>query len=425
VAARRRSEVIVKVLLCHNYYQQSGGEDESFAAEARLLEAGGHEVLRFTRHNDAIKQMHGWDVGRRALWNQQTYVELRHLIQRQRPIVMHCTNTFPLISPAAYYAARAETVPVVQSLRNYRLLCPNALFHRENRVCEDCLGKVIPWPAVVHACYRQSRQASLAVAGMLAVHRAAKTWRRAVSLYFTPTNFVRRKYVAGGFPPERIVVKPNFVDPDPGVGSGSGGYAVFVGRLAPEKGIETLLMAWAQIRSRPTLRIIGDGPLAGLVQDAAAQDPRIQWMGRRPQSEVLTILGEAACLIVPSTWYETFGRTIIEAYAVGTPVVASRIGAMMELVDEGRTGLLFRPSDARDLACSVGQILTDPARLGQMRRSARERYEAKYTAAINYRLLLEIYEQAARIEASGSTEQQTPDADVPVLPVLKGKGGQA
>lgn len=384
----------MKLLLCHNYYQQPGGEDQSFAAEARLLEANRHEVVRLTLHNDVISGMSRLGVAGRTLWNRQIYAQTREQIRRDRPDLMHCTNTFPLLSPAVYYAARKEGVPVVQSLRNYRLLCPNALFLRDGRVCEDCLGKAVPWPGVVHGCYRDSRAASAVVAALLAGHRALGTWTRAVDLYFTLTEFARRKFIEGGLAAERIAVKPNFIDPDPGSGSGQGGYAIFVGRLAPEKGVETMLAAWRQLRRPLPLKIVGDGPLVDRVRTAARTDPRIEWLGRRTPDEVLGLVGEAVCLLMPSVWYETFGRTIIEAFARGTPVVASRIGALAELVDDGRTGRLFRPGDSADLACTVERMLADPVQLALMRQAARRQYEAKYTAAINYRLLMAIYQQA-------------------------------
>ena len=384
----------MKILLCHNYYQQRGGEDESFEAEARALEEFGHEVVRYTRHNDAITDMGRLEVAAKTLWNADSYADLRHLIRRERPAVMHCANTFPLISPAAYTAARAEGVPVVQSLRNYRLLCPAALFLRDGKVCEDCLGKSVPWPAVRHSCYRDSRAATTVVASLAMIQRASGTWRRDVSLFFTLTEFARRKFVEGGLPPDRIAVKPNCVNPDPGVGGGRGGYAVFAGRLSAEKGIDTLLAAWQRLARPVPLKIVGDGPLAEQVKAAAAANPNIEYLGRRPLAELLDVIGGAACLVMPSVWYETFGRTIIEAYAKGTPVVASRLGAMAELVDEGRTGLLFEAGNAADLAAAVDRLLADPAALAQMRQAARREFEDKYTAAANYRQLMALYDRA-------------------------------
>jgi len=389
----------MKILLCHNYYQQRGGEDESFEAEADLLEAHGQEVVRFTVHNDTVDGMSRWRVARETLWSRPTYARLRELLRRERPDVMHCTNTFPLISPAAYYAARAEGVAVVQALRNYRLLCANALFARDGRVCEDCLGKAVPWAGIRHGCYRQSRAASAVVAGMLGLHRVLGTWSRAVQGYYTLTEFARGKFIAGGLPSDRVAVKPNFVHPDPGSGDGRGGYAVFVGRLAPEKGLDTLLSAWHRLPQPVPLKLVGDGPLAERVKAAAAQHPHIAWLGRRPLADVLGIIGGATFLVMPSIWYETFGRTIIEAFARGTPVIASRLGAMAELVDEGRTGWLFEAGNADDLAAKVRRLWLSRAELADMRREARAEYERRYTAEPNYRQLMAIYERARAMRA--------------------------
>ena len=268
---------------------------------------------------------------------------------------------------------------------------------RDGRVCEDCLGKAIAWPAVRHRCYRGSAAGSAVVAGMVAWHRLRKTWTRSVDLYYTLTDFARRKFIEGGFAAEKIAVKPNFVRSDPGMGTGDGGYGVFVGRLSPEKGLDTLLAAWSLLAAdanAPPLKIVGDGPLAPAVAAAAAQNPRIQWLGARPLAETQSIIGQAKLLVMPSVWYETFGRTIIEAFAGGVPVIASNLGAMAELVADGRTGLCFEPGNAVDLAVKVRAIFGDPERLATMRRAARCEFEARYTAEANYRLLMRIYSQA-------------------------------
>jgi len=384
----------MRILLCHNYYQQPGGEDQSFAAEVALLESRGHAVMRYTVHNDVIKRMRLLNVGMRTLWSRQTYRDLRELIRNVRPDVMHCTNIFPLISPSAYYAARDEDVPVVQSLRNYRLLCPRALLMREGRICEDCLHRRLAWPGIRHGCYRNSRLATAVTAGMTTVHRFFGTWTRLVDLYFTLTEAARQKFIEGGFPPDKIVVKPNFLDPDPGTGNGDGGYAVFVGRLSAEKGITTLLDCWSELKVPLPLRIIGDGPLAPQVQQAAATNDAITWLRHQPQETVLSQIGGASLLVMPSLSYETFGRAIIEAFAKGTPVVASRLGAMAELVEDGRTGLHFEAGNAADLAGKIEQLLAEPVRLAEMRHAARREYETKYTAEPNYQRLMHIYDQA-------------------------------
>jgi len=382
----------MKLLLCHDYYQQPGGEDQVFAAESRLLASRGHEVVQYTKHNDAINQMGRWEAARKTLWNREVYHELRDLIRRERPDVLHATNIFPLISPSAYAAARDEGVPAVQSLHNYRLLCPNALFVRKGSVCESCLGRWVPWPGVIHACYRDDRAASAVVATMLAVHRAKGTWRRLVNCYITLTEFSRRKFVEAGLPPERIAVKPNFVPEDPGPGEGRGEYAVYAGRLSPEKGVDTLLDGWARLQRQVPLKIVGDGPLDETVRTAAEGNHAIQWLGRRPHDEVLELIGGAKFLAYPSNCYETFGLAIAEAFAKGTPVIASRLGAMSELVADGRTGLLFQPGDPSDLAAKVEMLWDDDGSLGYMRGEAREEFERKYTADENYRILMSLYE---------------------------------
>lgn len=390
----------MKVLLCHTFYQQQGGEDLSFAAEAGLLEQRGHEVIRYTRHNHALEAMSRVAAAWRTVWNRGVYQEVRQLIRQRRPEVMHCTNTFPLLSPAIYYAARAERVPVVQSLRNYRLMCPGALFLRDGQVCESCLGKAVALPGVLHRCYRGSLAGSAVVAGMLAWHRLIGTWRNAVDLYFTPSVFARSKFVEAGFDPARVAVKPNFIDPDPGPGAGTGGYAILVGRLAEGKGTETALAAWARCPEAPPLWIVGDGPQAEMVRTAAARDPRIRLLGRRGYAEVLDLIGAASFLLMPSTCFETFGRTIIEAFACGTPVVVSRLGAMAELVEDGGNGALFAPGDADDLAATVRRLQAD-GRLGTtMRDQSRRVYLENYTAERNYPQLLALYERAQALHAA-------------------------
>jgi len=381
----------MKVLLCHNYYQQPGGEDRSFFDEEWLLKSHGHDVVRYTVHNDVIDEMSSLRLAKTLIWNRDSYRELRELIRRERPAVMHCTNTFPLISPSVYYAAKREGVPVVQSLHNYRLLCPNALFLRNNKPCESCLGKSFPLPAIIHGCYRDSRVASAGVAAMVSFHRLMRTWTRGVDKYFVLTEFARDKFIQGGLAADKMVIKPNFVHPDTGPGDGSGDYVIFVGRLSSEKGIDTLLSAWQQLPGNTKLKIVGDGPMAGRVSQAMNDDPRIEWVGRRTKEEVDRLIHKASCLIIPSICYETFGRAIIEAYVHGVPVIASRHGAMAELVRHGETGLLFDAGDATKLREAVELAFRDPDKLRQMRREARREFERLYTADANYELLIGTY----------------------------------
>ena len=384
----------MRVLTVHNFYQQPGGEEQIFATESALLESHGHEVVRYTLSNDEIKGANPLLLAKNTLWNSEVYQAIRSLIRQEKLEIAHFHNTFPMISPAAYYAAKDEGIPVVQTLHNYRLLCPNALFFREGRVCEDCLGKPIPFPGVIHGCYRGSRLASAVVAATLSFHSLRGTWSQAVDVFIAYSRFAMDKFIQGGLPAEKFVFKTNFLHPAPSPGDGKGGYGLFVGRLSVEKGLGVMLDAWRQLGGKVPLKILGDGPMAGLVKEAMQEMPEIEWLGRRPFEEVYDIVGNAAFLVFPSEWYETFGRVAIEAFAKGTPVVASKIGAITELIDHQRTGLHFRPSDPTDLATQITWLLEHPQELRQMRQTVRAEFEDKYTAEDNYTRLMEIYHQA-------------------------------
>jgi glycosyltransferase involved in cell wall biosynthesis len=384
----------MRVLMVHCRYQVRGGEDECYEAELRLLRAAGIEADGYEDDNRRIEQLSPLRAARDTVWSPSAYRAIRARLRDKAYDVVHVHNFFPLISPAVYYAARAEGCSVVQTLHNYRLSCPAAIFYRDGRVCEDCLGKAVPWPGVLHGCYRGSRAGTAAVAAMQAGHRLLGTWRTKVDLYITLNEFMRRKAIAGGLPAERIVVKPNFVGNDPGVGEGRGGFALFTARLNPEKGVAELLAAWRRLGSRIPLKIMGDGPLTEMVKAAAASTPGIEYLGRRPLAEFYDLLGQASFFVFTSTWYEGFPRVINECYARGTPIVASAIGPIAEVVADGRTGVHFRPGDVDDLVAKVEWLLDHPAAQAALREGARREFEARYTAEGGLQQLLAAYRRA-------------------------------
>jgi glycosyltransferase involved in cell wall biosynthesis len=384
----------MKILQVHNYYQHPGGEDYVFEAESRLLEARGHVVLRYTDHNERIGRWSSAAAGASAVWNQGSFRRIRRLVRREDPDVVHFHNTFPLISPSALHAARMNGTAIVHTLHNYRLLCPMGRFFRDGRPCQDCLGRAAPWPAVAHGCYRDSRLATAAVAGMLVTHGAIGTWRRKADVFVALTEFARRKFIEGGLPAERIVVKPNFVTPDPGVGEGEGSYALFVGRLSPEKGVDVLLDAFRRAGGAVPLVVVGDGPLAPQVAEMAASNGNLRWLGWRPRAEVHALLREARFLVFPSVWFETFGLGIVESFAAGRPVLASALGAPAEIVEPGRTGWLVPPGDAAVLAAALEAAWSDPTAASVMGRTARREYESSYTEDRGYEELMTIYDTA-------------------------------
>jgi glycosyltransferase involved in cell wall biosynthesis len=382
----------MKILSVHNSYQQPGGEDQVFAQEADLLRLHGHQVLLYQASNHQVTGANPLVLLGNTIWNKQTYRELRALMQRERPEIVHVHNTFPVISPAAYYAANEEGIPVVQTLHNYRLLCPAYTLFRDGHVCEDCVGKRIPWPSVVHGCYRGSRPATAAVAAMLATHNYKQTWSKAVSAYIALTDFARSKFIQGGFPEDKIFVKPNYLQSDPGPGEGRGNYAFFVGRLTPEKGITTMLAAWQEIGNELPLQMAGDGPLADEVEMTTREMEGVTWLRWLPRAEILERMKNASVLILPSTWYEGFPMIVAEAFAVGLPVIASNLGSLSSIVDHHRTGLHFEAGQANGLVEAVRWWLAHPAESTLMRSQARLEYETKYTAAANYKQLMQLYQ---------------------------------
>ena len=384
----------MKIILCHNFYRQAGGEDRVLADEERLLLENGHDVVRFTRHSNDIDGEGGLRLALGAVWNRKTATELREMVSSERADIVHFHNTVPLISPAAYYGAQKGGAAVVQSLHNYRMVCPKGTFFRDGRVCEQCLGKLFAWPSLRYACYRESRAGIAVLSTMLATHRVLKTYANAVDAYIAMSQFSRQKLVSAGLPAEKLELKPNFVSPDPGAGPGQGGYAMYLGRLSPEKGVHVLLDAWRRVDPSIPLKVVGNGPLAELVRAAADANPNVEWLPGRSDAQIRGLLGDAMFLVMPSVNYEGFPKTIVEALSLGTPVVASRLGAMGELIDNGRTGMHFEAGNAEDLATTVNSLAGDRSVLAPMRVAARAEYEAKYTAERNYATLAEIYRVA-------------------------------
>ncbi|HEY2393627.1 MAG TPA: glycosyltransferase family 4 protein [Candidatus Angelobacter sp.] len=377
--------------MLHNRYLIPGGEDQVTIAETALLRDYGHEVELLEEDNRRAEQIGSAGMALRAMWSRESYHRINQKLRSGSFDVLHVQNFFPLWSPSVYYAASRNLVPVVQTLHNYRLMCVNSLFFRDQHVCEECMGQLLPWHGVLHACYRDSHAASAAVAGMVGAHKLAGTWRNRVRMYIAVSEFTREKFVAGGFPQEKIVVKPNFLHPSPEPGNGGGGYALYVGRLSLEKGIATMLEAWKSASNPIPLKVVGEGPLAELVSTAGSACPKIEYMGSKSLSEVLDLMRRAEFLVFPSEWYETMGRTIMEAFAVGTPVVASRIGPPATMVVAGETGFHFQPGNVSDLRARVEWCSRNLEQLRAMRTKARAAFEARYTGAANVEMLVAIY----------------------------------
>lgn len=386
----------MRVVIAHNEYQQRGGEDAVVEAEAALLRQHGHQVLDYRRHNDEIGTLGKATLARQTMWSDRTAEDVSALITQFKPDVIHVHNTLPLISPSIYWAADRSKVPVVQTLHNFRIICPQALLLRDGKVCEDCVGK-LPWRGAVRKCYRGSLAQSSIVASAITFHRGLGTWNRKISRYIALNDFCRNKFIEGGLPADKIVVKPNFVDmPDAPLHNERRGF-LYVGRLSVEKGIAVLAHA---VKKAPevSLKVAGSGP-EEVEFDGA---PGVQLLGAMPPDAVYQQMRNATALVMPSVWYENFPRTLVEAFACGLPVIASRIGALAHLVDDESTGLLFEPGNPADLADKLRWANAHPQRMAEMGLRARAKYEAELTGDVNYRMLIDIYAAAAEQRSQAS-----------------------
>jgi len=384
----------MRILSIHNRYNLPGGEDEVQFAECNLLRQHGHDVTEYVQDNDSIKGNKLLSVGLRSVWSQTDFTSIRSLIRQSRAEIITVHNFFPLVSPSVYYAAHAEGIPVVQTLHNFRLICPAATLLRDGKICEDCVGKTVALPAIAHACYRQSRMLTTGLVTMTSAHRLIGTWSRTVDRYIALTPFMKNKFIEGGFPADKITVKPNFTR-DTGLGNGARGNFLYVGRLSPEKGVATLLKAWQLSGSERELRIVGTGPEELALRAQASTLKGVRFLGQLPRKRVQAEMGDAVALIMPSIWYEGFGLTIIEAFAKGTPVIASDLGAMASLVSPGISGYLFEAGNEHQLATRIRNYNSLP----NLRSGARQAYEDRFTPEINYRLMMDIYASVIHVHS--------------------------
>jgi glycosyltransferase involved in cell wall biosynthesis len=382
-----------RVLLIHNYYQHSGGEDAVFALEKSLLMDHGHTVFEYTDSNKRIESLGYINSAVQTIWSQPSYNAIKRILQDVKPDIAHFHNTFMLVSPSAYYACVELGVPVIQTLHNYRLVCPNAYLFRDGAICEECIDLKNPFPGVFHKCYRDSYSQSAVVAGMLGAHWLFRTWQNKIDFYIALSEFARQKFIQGGLPENKIIVKPNFVtDINVPQRTSVGEYVLYVGRLSSEKGLDTLFSAWDRLKI--PLKIAGDGPLREYVQKYAEKSPFIEYLGQVNQKSIGDLLRRACFVIFPSKWYEGLPMTIIESFAYSVPVIAANLPARAELIRDAETGLLYTAGDVADLAAKVEWLWNHPESCVEMGRKARVEYEEKYTPELNYQILRKIYQMA-------------------------------
>ncbi|MDA7662514.1 glycosyltransferase [Pirellulaceae bacterium] len=386
----------MNIAFCHNFYQQPGGEDRVFWDESEMMQQAGHNVMTYTRDNDEISSLSKAQIATKTFWNREVLSDLASKFKTFKPDIVHFHNTFPLISPSAYQAAHRSGAAVIQSLHNYRWICPNGNLIYKGKICETCVKKTVALPAIYRKCYRNSAIATAVTTGMLAYHKTRKTLNKWVNRFIALTDFCKTKFVQGGFDPQKISVKQNFVS-NPVVKNTKTvrpKNACFVGRLNDEKGVRFLLDAWREGKHDIVLNIAGDGPLKQKVKDAASETKNIVYHGQLDHHQTLDLIANATVQIVPSLYYEPFGLVVIEAFSAATPVIASRLGSLADLVSHEHDGMLFSANDQVDLNEKLIAFFSDSQQHESYQRNALQTFHSKFTKEKNLELLLSIYDQA-------------------------------
>jgi glycosyltransferase involved in cell wall biosynthesis len=388
----------MRILQLHNRYQVTGGEEGVVQAEQQLLRDRDHAVQLLEVSNDHISSpLDKAQVAIKAIYSSAAKRQVAQAIADFQPDVVHVHNFFPLLSPAVYDACNDRQVPVVQTLHNYRLACPKAMFFRAGEICETCLETGSPWPGVKYGCYRGSSTQTAVIASMLTIHGWRKTWQERVNAFIALTEFQRQKMIQAGLPSDRLHVKPNFLDANPEPRQiPAVPFVLSVGRLSEEKGIDVAIAAYTHNPNLPLLKIVGDGPIRAALEQqvqAANLNHKIIFLGRQDKSQVLALMRQAIALIFPSIWYEGFPLTIVEAFGCGLPVIASHLGSMAEIVEHAVTGLHFPAQNPVALATQIDYLTQQPTIQTTLSQNTQQVYQARYTPDINYKQLIDIYQK--------------------------------
>lgn len=379
----------MRILFVHNFYKHAGGEDQVFWAEIDLMKSHGHDVHSYTVDNDTINSL--WTKINTTLhlsYSSKSKKNFSITLKKINPDIVHCHNFFPLLTPSIFDACREDRIPAVLTLHNYRLVCPSVYLSKNNKPWELSIKKNPYW-AVPYKVYQNSFIGTAAIAYMINYHKKRKTWQKKLDHIITLTKFAKNKFIESGFSPNNMVVKPNFISDPLKENNTRGQFALFIGRLSQEKGIEFLLESWKEIDF--PLKIVGDGPMMGNVK---LQGNNVEFLGKIPNKSVKTLLQKAQFLVFPSQWYEGFPMVLVEAMACGTPVLVTNIGSMQEIITDELNGLHFELGNQKQFIEKVHQLMKDESLCQFLGDNGRSAYLENYTPDVNYQQLISIYQNS-------------------------------
>ena len=374
--------------MLHNRYKIQGGEDVSTEAEVALLKSNGVDIETMFVDNNNIEAENKLKLAYNTIWSGKYYHEILNKIQSEKYDIVHVQNFFPLFSPSIFYAAKKAGAKVIMSVRNYRLICPNGLMYVKDELCTACVGKTIPYPALSKKCYRDSLGATSVTVAMLSTHNLLDTWKNKIDAFICISEFVKKQLMLGDIEAAKLHVKYNFVATELPPNFEPEDYYIYVGRISTEKGIDVVLDAFQATKKK--LLIIGDGPLRQSVIEASEKNENILFLGKLSLTETYKKMAGAKALIFPSKWHEPFGRTIVESFAHGTPVIGSCLGGVSELIKDGYNGFLFDPYKKSDLADAITKfegMMEDQS----LRKNSYSSFQKNFAPNSNFNKIIEIY----------------------------------
>jgi glycosyltransferase involved in cell wall biosynthesis len=407
----------LRILQANKFHFVKGGAERYYLDVSQRLAARGHTVVPFAmRHprnetteyeryfveevdyHSALNLAEKVRAGARSIYSRETVRRVSELVAREAPAVAHLHNIYHQISPSLIGALARLGVPVVQTLHDYKLVCPGYLLMTQGEICERCKGGRY-FNAVKYRCLLDSTAAS--VVGFLeaALHARLGTYGK-IALFLCPSQFLLEKVAEFGVPREKLVHFPYFLPLESYLPSYErSDYFIYLGRLSREKGVATLLEALRRRGgSRLTCRILGEGPLEGMLkaQAAAWGLTNVAFSGYLQGEELQTTIRNAAFTVVPSEWYENLPFAVLESFALGTPVVGARIGGIPEMVIQERTGLTYTSGDAAELADALDWMEVHPDRVVEMGREARKLDEERYAPQAHLERLEALYARVIR-----------------------------
>lgn len=390
----------MKILIIHNEYQQRGGEFQAVKDHITLLKSQGHQVIEYikdSRQINSYSRRQFVNFLPNSIYSYSSYKEIKKIVQNENPDIAHIHNVFPLISPSVYKALHSGLIPIIQTVHNFRFLCPNGLFFVNQKICELCKYGNTSY-SVLKKCFRESYGLSSIYALSIGGNRLTKTFNL-INQFIVLTEFSAQKLVESRLTTgNKISVLGNFIAsplPNIGIEGSREEYVVYIGRLSPEKGVRLLFQAGKLLKSTKIL-VIGTGPEMSVLQDMKVEDSlsNIKLLGHITGEDKWDYIRKASAVIIPSICYETFSITSIEAMSVGTPVVASRLGSLPYVIEDGKTGLLFEPGNHKDLAYKISQLISKPELVNELGINGRRAVEEKFSEVPYYKKLIHIYQEA-------------------------------